>query len=59
MDKPYKEQLRKIELTFNEIIFRTNNKCFRVEQIGKTIFFTQSEAEQALMKMKESEDKDE
>lgn len=55
MDKPHKEQVRKIELICDEIIFRTDNRSFGIEKVNKTVFLTQSEAEQALKRMEREE----
>lgn len=51
MQNPKAERVRKIEIIDGEIIFRTENRCFEMKYIGKTVFLTKSDAEQALKEM--------
>lgn len=51
MQNPKAERVRKIEIIDGEIIFRTENRCFEMKYIGKTVFLTKSAAEQALKEM--------
>lgn len=51
MSEPKEEKIRKIEIIHGEIIFRTENRCFNMRCIGKTVFLTKEEAEAALKKM--------
>lgn len=53
MQKPKSERVRKIEIIDGEIIFRTENRCFEMKYIGKTVFLTRPEAEQKLKEMEE------
>ncbi len=45
---PKAEKIRKIELYDIDVLFRTKNRSFAVEKIGKTVFLTKEEAERAL-----------
>ena len=46
---PMAEEVRKIEITKDNVLFRTkNNRAFDVFAIGETVFLTREEAEQAL-----------
>lgn len=51
MQKPKSERVRKIEIIDGEIIFRTENRCFEMKYIGKTVFLTRPEAEAKLAEM--------
>ena len=53
MKNPKAEKVRKIEIIDGEIIFRTENRCFEMKRIGKTVFLTEEEAEAALKEMSE------
>ena len=48
MKNPKAEKVRKIEIIDGEIIFRTENRCFEMKRIGKTVFLTKESAEAAL-----------
>ena len=48
MKNPKAEKVRKIEIIDGEIIFRTENRCFEMKRIGKTVFLTKEAAEAAL-----------
>lgn len=50
MNEPKEEKIRKIEIISGEIIFRTENRCFNMAHVGKTVFLTREEAEAALKK---------
>lgn len=52
--EPIKEDVRKVEIYPNEIIFRTKNRGFGIDKIGKTVFLTKEAAENEL---KETEGK--
>ena len=49
-----KQGIRKIEISDNGIIFKTNRqkRIFNVSEFGKTIFLTREEAEKKLKEMK-------
>ena len=51
MKNPKAEKVRKIEIIDGEIIFRTENRCFEMKRIGKTVFLTEEEAEAALKEL--------
>lgn len=51
MKNPKAEKVRKIEIIDGEIIFRTENRCFEMKRIGKTVFLTREEAEAALKEL--------
>lgn len=51
MKNPKAEKVRKIEIIDEEIIFRTENRCFEMKRIGKTVFLTEEEAEAALKEL--------
>ena len=51
MKNPKAEKVRKIEIIDGEIIFRTENRCFEMKRIGKTVFLTEEEAEVALKEL--------
>ena len=42
------EKVRKIEIIDGKIIFRTENRCFEMKHIGKTVFLTKESSEAAL-----------
>ena len=48
LEAPKAEIVRKIELMDEQIVFRTVNRCFNIENIGKTVFLSREEAEKAL-----------
>lgn len=48
LEAPKAEIVRKIELLDEQIVFRTVNRCFNIENIGKTVFLSREEAEKAL-----------
>lgn len=51
MKNPKAEKVRKIEIIDGEIIFRTENRCFEMKRIGKTVFLTREAAEAALKEL--------
>lgn len=48
LEAPKAETIRKIELLDEQIVFRTANRCFNIENIGKTVFLSREGAEKAL-----------
>lgn len=48
LEAPKAEIVRKIELLDEQIVFRTANRCFNIENIGKTVFLSREGAEKAL-----------
>lgn len=56
MKNPKAEKIRKVEIIDGEIIFRTENRCFEMKCIGKTVFLTREEAEAALIGMEDKEE---
>ena len=53
MSEPKEEKVRKIELLNGKMVFRTENRTFRAENIGKTVFLTPKEAKEALKRMED------
>lgn len=53
MKNPKAEKIRKVEIIDGEIIFRTENRCFEMKYIDKTVFLTREEAEAALKELME------
>ena len=51
--EPIKEDVRKVEIYPNEIIFRTQNRGFGIDKIGKTVFLTKESAEKSLKEMED------
>lgn len=50
--KQFRIRYNTIYLVDTDAIFASNEISFNIEQLGKTVFLTKAEAEQALAKMK-------